>query len=387
MGLADLFTRNLQYSVTNTKTGQSEMFEVYGDNPLAPMWCAADGYRGALGLPGAWRAATLLSDLIGGLPWQAFETAASGTTQKVAPLPGLLGRPNPPEDRVSTFASLALDVLMNGNGVAPYTAFDRSGLPTAMVPVPSDQVVVRRKNGGIWYSIAGQDFPADQVFHVKGPHKPGALRGMGVLETHFDTIDLAAELNRQARSVSRNGVPTGKLTVKGSDVTDTEVRNVKANWLQAQRDRTVAAVTDSVDFQPLAWNPSETQLIDARKFSLQELALIFRVPGWFLGVATDGMTYSNIEGEALNLLKFSLAPWLTRFEQALSGAMAPGTWARANVDSLLRNDTLTRYKAHEVGIHAGFLLRSEARDLEDLPPVEGIDDQPLIAPNGITNDN
>jgi HK97 family phage portal protein len=390
MALGELFTRSLQYQATNTKTGQTQMFEVFGDNPLAPMWSSGD-YRGALGLPGAWRAATLLADLIAGLPWHVYRDRPDGSSEKLPGLPPLLERPNPPDYRATTFASMLLDLIMHGNTVAPYAAYDARGLPTAMVPVAANQVVVQRSHpsdplyapGTLIYSVAGQVFTQDEVLHIKGPTRPGSLRGMGVLETHFDTLDLSGELNRQARSVSRNGVPTGKLTVKGPDVKDTDLIAVKAAWLKSQRDRTVAAVTDAVDFEPLAWNPEDMQLIEARRFSLHELALIFRVPGWFLGVATDGMTYSNIEGEALNLLKFSVQPWLTRMEEALSATLPPGVYAKANVDALLRSDTKTRYEAHMLGIKAGFLLRSEARVIEDLPPVDGIDDapEPLPAPD------
>jgi hypothetical protein len=91
------------------------------------------------------------------------------------------------------------------------------------------------------------------------------------------------------------------------------------------------------------------------------------------------MTYANSETESIDLLKFSLSGHLARFEQTLSAQFPRGTQVKANLDAMLRSDTLSRYQAHQVGIDAGFLLRSEARSIEDLPPVKGIDDQPETA--------
>ena len=81
------------------------------------------------------------------------------------------------------------------------------------------------------------------------------------------------------------------------------------------------------------------------------------------------MTYSNIEQEAINLLKFTLGAHLVRRADAYRSSPR-GTWAQANTDALLRSDTTSRYQAHEIGIRAGFLTTNEARALEDLPPLE-----------------
>ena len=110
-------------------------------------------------------------------------------------------------------------------------------------------------------------------------------------------------------------------------------------------------------------------------------------PSW-LGAAQTSRVYSNLEMESLNLLKFSLGGWLARFEQALSAAMPRGTWAQASLDALLRPDTLTRYQAHEIGIRAGFLAPSEARELENRAPLTALQraelqpTSPQAAPSG-----
>jgi len=353
----------------------------------------SNGYVQSLGIPGVDRAVMLIADLLGGLPWDAYTEQGDDFAMKIKPRPILLEQPNPEEARINTFSNWAADLVLNGNAVGVIVEEDREGTPTTIVPVPSSWVGVRRVNGetysalptgAIEYRIAGMEFGADEVIHVKGPCEPGRLRGVGVLEKHFNGaggLDLAAELGRQARSISQNGVPTAVLRSTNPDATEGDLIAVKQSWLRNMRDRTVAVLNATTEFQPLAWNPEEMELVEARKFSLLEVANIFGLPPRFLGASTgDSMTYSTSETESIDLLKFSLGGHLGRFEQTLSLHFPAATWVQANLDAILRADTTARYAAHETGIRAGFLLRSEARELEDLPPVDGINDEPEPAP-------
>ncbi len=144
---------------------------------------------------------------------------------------------------------------------------------------------------------------------------------------------------------------------------------LKAQWKQAQQTRDVAVVSGGLTFTPMAWSPSDTQLLDARRFTVNEIALIFGLDPTWLGAAQSRRVYSNVETEGINLVRYSLGGHLARFEQALSAALPSGTYVKANLDGLLRADTLSRYQTHEIGIQAGFRSRDEARELEDRPPL------------------
>lgn len=352
-------------------------------NDAAGPWALSHPYHGALAVPAVHRAATLISDLIGALPWQAFRDRA-GKTEKLDGV-SLLDQPAPPDTRVNSISSWVLDLLLEGNAFGIIAERDSQGVPTAITPVPARFVGVQFNGDQVRYYVGARDYGVNDVFHVKGWCPPGWLRGFGVLEHHFDfrhghhgAISLAQELQRQAKNVSQAGVPTGIINVTNPDATTEQLQGVKAGWLDSQRDRTVAVLNATTTFQPLSWNPTETQLLDARKFSLLEIANIFGIPPKFVGAESGGsMQYSTSETESIDLLKFSLGGHLARFEQAFSALLPRGTCVKANLDALLRSDTTARYTAHSVGIGAGFLLRSEARAMEDLPEVKGIDDEPL----------
>jgi phage portal protein BeeE len=106
------------------------------------------------------------------------------------------------------------------------------------------------------------------------------------------------------------------------------------------------------------------------------VARYFGVQPELIGGESGGsLTYANVEQRALDFLQFGLAPWLVRLEVAISGLLSSTTTVKFNAGALVRTDLLTRYQAHESAIRAGWKLRSEVRELEDLPPVAGIDDQ------------
>lgn len=336
-------------------------------------------YRGGMQVPGAWRAALLISDLLGQVPWDAFRRRGGDPVEVVSPTPPLLEQPNPQEPRMATLSSWALDLIWEGNAVGVIAARNVDSWPTAVFPVPARMVGVRRVGreslsqlpiGALEYQIGDRAFDAAEVIHIKGPCEPGAVRGMGVLEAHLhETLALVREQQRQARSLSQHGVPTGKLKVTNPDATKTDLEDAKKGWLDAQRDRTVAVLNATTDFEPLSWNPEQLQLVQARQYSLTDLELIFGLPVGWLGGMNSARQYSNIEQDAVNLIKFTLGGHLARFEQTLSLAFPRGTVVKANLDAVLRADTLTRYQAHQTALDGGFLTVDEVRELEDRPPL------------------
>lgn len=372
MGLGELFTRSTRYDVTNTDTGASDTFTIV-DN-LVPDWLGSGAYNGAMAIPAAWRASLLLSDMLGSFPWDAYRQIGSRPVETLsAPL---LEQPNPPDPRIVTFSSLALDYLFDGNGIGIYATRDRNNYPTSLFPVSAAAVQVKRATKGdgyplgtLLYRVGDQVWTWEDVLHIKGPVLPGTLRGMGVLEQHMVTFSLGNELKRQARNVDSAAVPTGYLKNTNPEYDDADLSGIKRGWMESQRTRTVAVLNSTTEWNSVAWNPTETQLLEARKFTDVEIANIFGIDASWLNASQSSRVYSNIEQEAINLVKFSLAGHLSRFEQTLSLAFPRGTYVKANLDALLRADTLTRYQAHAIALAQGFLTVDEVRELEERAPL------------------
>lgn len=384
MGLGRLFeTRSTRITTTDTVTGATWTGVVI-DN-LGPDWPSSDAYRGAMSIPGAWRASTLLAGLLGRLPWDAYRKFGGRPEEKLEPKPPLLEQPNPPETGMSSFRSMGLDYLWDGNAIALVAARNAFGWPTAAVPVAASSVGVRRVGkfdtsplpaGSIEYKIGDMVRGSQDVIHVKGPCKPGALRGMGVLESHLNTLSLASEQSKQARSVSNHGVPTGVLESSNPDLTEAEALDMKAQWLANQRDRSIAVTNASTKFVPLSWNPEQLQLVQARKFTLNELELIFGLPVGWLGGTDSSRKYSNMSQDDVAFMKWTMGDHIEQFEQTLTLAFPRGTKVRANQDAVLQADTLTRYQAHEIALTNGFITTNEVREYEHRAPLPDKPAQP-----------
>jgi hypothetical protein len=396
VGLGQMLARdavNVTISTTNeagTLLG-SDTFTI--TDGLVPSW-AATPYRGAMNLPGAWRASIIAADLLGSLPWEAYEPGADGVPVLAADQPALLHMPAPPDPMVTTMSSFGLDYLWHGNAVGVKADPDPFGDVPLIAPVPIGNVGIGWsvgrghevdrsgrpfRRGERVYRIGSLYYRADEIVHMKGPCEPGALRGLGALEVHLTgALRAGLELQRQAGNLDIAGVPTGVLKVTAPDLDPLEAATIKSGFLRAQRDRTIAVLNDVTEFTPLAWNPTEAQLLEARKFSLHEIALIVGVPLYFLGVETSNRTYSNVEQEGIVLTRFHLAGAIKRAEAALSGCMRPGRFVLADLSDALRADTLTRYHAWQIGLASGFLTPNEVRYRENLRPLPGGDE--LVAP-------
>lgn len=375
MGFGALI-RNVQVTQTDTVTGTSITDLIVTGTGAYPEWKSAGAYDGGMGIPGASRAVTLLADLAGAAPWHAYRDGPAGVAERVAPTPLLLEQPAPPDHRVTTISSMVMDLVWHGNAIGLHIG-GSDGLPDSILPIPARTVHVTRVAAGsgidlpvgnVAYQIGRRWYDSSQVMHVKGPCEPGALRGWGVLENHQALLRTAEEQRRQAGAATGEGIPTGVLTSTSPDTTVDQLRAAKAAWLDAQRTRTIAALGPGTNFEALAWSPTEAQLLEARRFTLHEIGLAFGVPLHYLGVEGGSRTYSNVEQEGIELVK-SLRGHLARFEAAFSAMLPHGQWARANLDAELRADTLARYRAHKMAIDARFLAPSEARALENRPPM------------------
>jgi hypothetical protein len=299
--------RSTQYTATDTVTGATWSGVVL-DN-LGPDWPSVSAYQGGLSIPGAWRASVLLSDLLGLMPWDAYRQPIGRPEVKLEPTPPLLEQPYPPDSRMTSFSSWGLDLIWEGNAIAVIAARNALNWPTAAIPVPAANVSVRRVTrfvdsplpvGALEYKIGSMSLGSQDVIHIKGPCRPGDVRGMGVLEAHLNTFGLAREQDRQARSVSTHGVPTGVLKSDNPDLTDDEAADLKSGWLASQQTRTIAVLNASTTFTALSWNPEQLQLVEARKMTLNQLELVFGLPiGWLGGTDSSRKYCADTETEIL----------------------------------------------------------------------------------------
>jgi HK97 family phage portal protein len=389
MGLGKILTRNLKYDVTNTQTGGTGSFTIVTDGgPGAFAAWSAGEYQGGMGIPAAWRLALLIANQLGRTPWHGFRERAGRPAEKLDPQPLILTDPVGSADTaLNTWRALALDRLWHGNAVAVIAARSPLGYPVALTPASAENVQVQRfpdddplsasgwrpagfLPGEVGYLIGGRWYHARDVVHWRGPAKPGSLRGMGILENHFATLERTRAQDESASSVTSSAVPTGLLESLNPDLTKAEADALKVAWTTAQRQRTVAVLNPTTKYTPIAWSPSETQLLESRQYSLVDWANIFGLPVSYANGQNASRVYANIVDQGLDMLRFGQVGDLVAELEALLTTLIPrGSYVKGNLDHLLRPDTQARYEAHAIAIMAGFLTPDEARALEEREPL------------------
>ena len=367
--LNKLLKRQFQGSVVYTNSGYVDSLGRVGrffEGNWAGVYVDQDTM---LGVPAIWRGITLISDAIGAMPLHAYR----GDTL-VTPTPNILLRPNPPCIRMETIAAMASALLIHGNYIAVLGEPGSNGLPESFYPVEPNRVNVSRDNGRMIYMIDGRQYDQSQILHIKNFSMPGALVGVGILGAQKQALGKLIAINEYASRYFDGGVsPSAILKSANPDLTQEEADALKAAWMSmySSRNRAPAVLNSSTEFQVLSDNAQEAQLIEAQQQALVEASNILGLPAYYLGAPNSSRTYSNVEQENLQLIRWSIQPIAQRIEEALSDLLVRGQVAKFNFDSLLRTDTLSRYQAHEIAISNGFLTVDEVREMEKR---EGLND-------------
>ena len=148
----------------------------------------------------------------------------------------------------------------------------------------------------------------------------------------------------------------------------------------------IAVLEEGVKYQQIAIPPEEAQFLETRKFQIDEIARLYRVPPHMIG-DLEKSSFNNIEQQSLEFVKYTLNPWVVRWEQSLQKALLTDKeqkeyFIRFKVDGLLRGDYKSRMEGYAIGRQNGWLSANDIRSLEDLNPIEGEEGGDLYLING-----
>lgn len=220
----------------------------------------------------------------------------------------------------------------------------------------------------------------EEIWHVR-TFTTDSLVGLSPISYARQAIGLGLATEEHGARLFNNGaVPSGVLQTDQS-LTDEAYKHLKDNF-QEQHQGLSNAHKPMILEMGLKWNnismsAEDAQFLDTRKFQLEEICRIFRVPLHMLQ-NTDRATFSNIENLGMGFVNYSLVPYLTRIEQRINNGLVSKEkrgqfYAKFNVGALLRGDMKSRYESYATGINWGILSPNECRDLEERNPREGGD--------------
>ncbi len=227
---------------------------------------------------------------------------------------------------------------------------------------------------------------SDELFILRGPMWSG-VAGLSALEIAREAIGLAIATEDTHSALHANGAqPGGVLSIKGGLDADGRAR-LKESWQAYQgglKNKFKTAVLDmDATWSSLAATGVDNQHLETRRFQIEEICRDLGVFPQMVGHTDKTATFASSEAFFLAHVVHSLQPWVENWEQALALYLFPkedDLLAKFSMQGLLRGDNKTRAEFYASGIINGWLTRNEARRLEDLNPLDGLDD-PLLPLN------
>jgi HK97 family phage portal protein len=322
----------------------------------------------------------LIASTISTLPLVAYRR---GELEPLPDLPPVLRQPSATMDLLDfTYATLQ-SLLVRGNAYGLIVDRAGAGLLPSQVELLDPNRVQVAANGPVEYRVDGQLVDPASIWHVTAFCTAGSVVGLSPIAHARQAVGLGMAAERYAaKFFGESAIPSGVLT-SDQDIKQDRAEQLKARWRQSHGgNRDIAVLGSGARFQAVTIPPEEAQFLETTRANVATIARYFRVPPELVASESGGsLTYANVEQRALDFLAFTLRRWLVRLETALSALLSSTTRVKFNAAALVRTDLLTRYQAHESAIRAGWKLRSEVRELEDLPPITGIDAQegPAVA--------
>lgn len=327
-----------------------------------------------------------ISETIGSLPLHLYKEASDGDREKASdhPLYDVLQyQANPLQTAMEFREMMQAAVLLRGNAYAEIIR-DGAGQVTALAPLQQVSVL-QLDSGRLAYDVSVRGtmrrFLQDEILHLRHRSENGKT-GISPLTASRETIELAMIERDHGTATFANGAKLSGI-LKFPQMLKKEQRDsLKASWdtqhAGAANAGKTAILDNGVEYQTVSMSMEDSEYLASRQFSVEEIARLFRVPPTVIGDLRHG-NYSNSVEMNRAFVTHTLRRHLVMWEQAISTQLlTPAArkqyFAEHSVEGLLRGDSANRADFYDKGITAGWLLRSEARRLENLPAVKGIDD-------------
>ena len=337
-------------------------------------------------------AVALIAEGIGSLPLRLYRHGDDGDRKAATehPLHTVLHRaPNGQQSATEFWEWIVSSMLLTGNAYARVTrGFD--GQVRSLDPMVTDRVTIMRKGETIGgYEYTGRDgkrgrlLPAE-VFHLR--HRAGndPLVGVSPISAARAVIQLAQAEAQHGQSTFDNGTKASGILSMPGRLKPEQRQAIAASWASQYAGGSnagkVPIMEEGSTFTPISLSLADSEWVAARRFSVEEVARIFKVPPVLIGDLSHS-TYSNSVAMDMFFAKHTLGRHLSAIEgainrQLLTPQAARTMYAEFSLEGLLRGASTERAAFYSSAINDGWMLRSEARKLENLPALPGVDDAP-----------
>lgn len=344
----------------------------------------------------------ILAETLAALPLQLYRFTPTGKERVYDhPLYHILhDEPNPEMTSFIFRETLMSHLLIWGNA---YAQIIRDGLGRVMClyPLRPDKMQVARDAGGTifyLYTKTSDENPnvkpygqvplkKEEVLHIPGLGFDG-LVGYSPIAMARNAVGMTMACEEYGASFFANGAsPSGVLEHPGVLKDPSKVRDSwNAVYRGSNNAHKVAVLEEGMKYQQIGIPPEEAQFLETRKFQLDEIARLYRIPPHMIG-DLDKSSFNNIEQQSMEFVKYTLDPWVVRWEQAMQRSLLlpeekKRYFLRFNVNGLMRGDYESRMTGYSIGRQNGWLSANDIREMEDMNPVPAEEGGDLYLVNG-----
>jgi len=351
--------------------------------------------RSAMQMTAVYSCVRILSEAVAGLPLHLYKYTDSGG--KAMALDHSLYRllhdePNPEMSSFVFRETLMTHLLLWGNAYAQIIRNGKNEIVALYPLMPNKMSVDRDENGRLYYTyyrgsdeaIKNKEFavtlqPSD-VLHIPGLGFDGLVG--------YSPIGMAIACEEYGAKFFANGAAPGGVLEHPGTIKDPQ--RVRESWQStfggSGNANKIAVLEEGMKYTPIGISPEQAQFLETRKFQINEIARIFRVPPHMVG-DLEKSSFSNIEQQSLEFVKYTLDPWVIRWEQSIQRSLLSRDekavyFVKFNLEGLLRGDYQSRMNGYAIGRQNGWMSANDIRELENLDRIPAEDGGDLYLING-----
>ncbi len=357
--------------------------------------------RSAMQMTAVYSCVRILAEAIAGLPLHVYQYNNDGGKDKALkhPLYHILhDEPNPEMSSFVFRETLMTHLLLWGNAYAQILRNGKGEVIGLYPLMPNKMTVDRDDKGHLFYQYQRSNDEAiksdsmvilspQDVLHIPGLGFDG-LVGYSPIAMAKNAIGLAIATEEYGAKFFANGAaPSGVLEHPGTIKDPAKVRESwNTTFGGSGNAGKVAVLEEGMKYTPISISPEQAQFLETRKFQINEIARIFRVPPHMVG-DLEKSSFSNIEQQSLEFVKYTLDPWVIRWEQSIMRTLFTPEekkkyYVKFNVEGLLRGDYQSRMTGYATARQNGWMSANDIRELENLDRIPAEEGGDLYLING-----
>jgi len=358
--------------------------------------------RSAMQMTAVYSCVRILAEAVAGLPLHLYRYKEDGGKEKATDHPLYLLLHDEPNPEMSSFVfreTLMTHLLLWGNAYAQIIRNGKGEVMALYPLMPNKMSVDRDENGQLYYTYTRSAeeaktaetgrvilLPKD-VLHIPGLGFDG-LVGYSPIAMAKNAIGLAIATEEYGAKFFANGAaPSGVLEHPGTIKDPSRVREAwQSQFGGSANSGKIAVLEEGMKYTPISISPEQAQFLETRKFQINEIARIFRVPPHMVG-DLEKSSFSNIEQQSLEFVKYTLDPWVVRWEQSIARSLLSEDEKRTyfvkfNLEGLLRGDYASRMNGYATARQNGWMSANDIRELENMDRIPAEDGGDLYLING-----